>query len=293
MTTTRYFIARLGQAFGIYRRSQRMGDAASEMHLLREAEAQLGMAIWEKVDSIERLSVEYWNLRKLVKDRANVLAQLEVCEQRLDETHKGRADLLKASSTPQTELYEERLAIISSLEQLTLERDRIVVEARDIRRIHDGLKIKIDVLNREQSPSPERSAELEKVKQRLAELKLQFVALKEQRSIVGAKIEAGDKQLDEITLQIENFKNERRSQASEVFKIIGEANRDISMLRSELGFMDNRIRQLQGEIGRYVSRHSINDKHCAETVKAHRGLVEVMRALRRSVALNHRLGSKY
>jgi len=293
MTTTRYFIARLGQAFGIYRRSQRMGDAASEMHLLREAEAHLGMEIWQKVDSIERLSVEYWNLRKLVKDRESVIAQLEQCEQRLEETHKGRADLLSASATPQSELYEERLAVITTLEQLTLERDRIVVEARDVRRIHDGLKIKIDVLSREQNPSSERAAELGKVKQRLAELKQQFVALREQRSAVGVKIEEGDKQLDQIALDIENFKNERRSQASEVFKVIGEANRKISLLRAELGLLDTRMHQLQSEIGRYVSRHSFNDKRCAETIKAHRGLVDVMRALRRSVALNHRLGNRY
>jgi len=290
MTTTRYFIARFAQAFGIFRRNQRMGDAASEMHLLREAEAQLGMEVWEKVDSIERLSIEYWNLRKLVKDRDAVLAQLEDCEKRLEETHKGRSDLLNASPTPQTSLYDDRIAIISALEDLTRERDLIVTKARDVRRIYDGLKIKIEVLTKERRPSPEHSAELETVKQRLAELKLQFVALKDERTLVGVRIEEGDKQLDQIDLDIEAFKSERRSQASEIFKVIGEANREISSLRAELGVLDTRIRQLQGEIGRYVSRHSYNDKHCAETVKAHRGLIEVMRALRRSVALNHRLG---
>lgn len=292
MTTTRYFIARVAQAFGIFRRSQRMGDAASEMHLLREAEAHLGMAIWENVGSIERLSIEYWNLRKLVKDRENLLAQLDLCEKRLEATHKSRADLLTASATPQAGLFDERLAIINTLEELTLERDRIVVEARDVRRIHDGLKIKIEVLTKEQSPTPERAAELAKVKQRLVELKQQFVELKDKRAKVGADIEVHEKKLDQIDVDIEAFKNDRRSQASQTFKVIGEANREISMLRAELGVLDTRIRQLQGEIGRYVSRHSFNDKHCAETVKDHRALVEVMRALRRSVALNHRLGNR-
>jgi hypothetical protein len=68
MTSSRYLVARVAQAFGYVRRAQRMADAASEMHLLREAEAQLGAAIWEKVENIEALSVEYWNLRKLVKE---------------------------------------------------------------------------------------------------------------------------------------------------------------------------------------------------------------------------------
>jgi predicted nucleic acid-binding Zn-ribbon protein len=290
MTTTRYFIARVAQAFGIFRRNQRMGAAASEMHLLREAEAHLGMAVWEKVDSIERLSIEYWNLRKLIKDRERVIIQLAHCENQLETTHKERADLLSASPTPQSGLYDERLAVISALEELTQQRDHIVTEARDVRRIYDGLKIKIEVLTKEQSASPQRAAEFEKVKQRLAELKQQFVALKDQRTAVGVKIDEGDKQLDQIDHSIGIFKNERRMQASETFKAIGEANREISILRAELGLLDTRIRQIHGEIGRYVSRHSFNDTHCAETVKSHRGLVEVMRALRRSVALNHRLG---
>ncbi|MEI7911532.1 MAG: hypothetical protein WCK77_18010 [Verrucomicrobiota bacterium] len=290
MTTTRYFIARFAQAFGIFRRNQRMGDAASEMHLLREAEAQLGMEVWERVDSIERLSIEYWNLRKLVKDRDTVLEQLAECEKRLETTQQNRSDLLNATPAPQTSLYDERIAVISSLEDLTRDRDLIVTRARDVRRIHDGLKIKTEVLINEHAPSPERTAELEQVKQRLADLKLQFVALKDERTAVGGKIEDGDKKLDEIDIAIESFKSERRTQASGIFKVIGEANREISSLRAELGLLDTRIRQLQGEIGRYVSRHSYSDKHCADTVKTHRGLIEVMRALRRSVALNHRLG---
>lgn len=292
MTTTRYLIARLAQSFGIFRRSQRMSDAASEMHLLREAEAHLGMSVWENVDSIERLSIEYWNLRKLVKDRERVIAHLEECERRLEETHKSRADLLSASPNPQNDLYDERIAIIASLEELTRQRDKIVVQARDVRRIYDGLKIKVEVLTKEQDTSPQRAAELEKVRLRLGELKQQFIALKDQRTAVGARIEEGDRKLDQIDIDIEAFKNQRRLQASETFKAIGEANREISIFRAELGLLDTRIRQIHGEIGRYVSRHSFNDKHCAETVKAYRGLVEVMRALRRSVALNHRLGGR-
>ena len=72
MTSSRYLVARVAQAFGYFRRAQRMADAASEMHLLREAEAQLGATIWEKVENIEELSVEYWNLRKLIKERDEV-----------------------------------------------------------------------------------------------------------------------------------------------------------------------------------------------------------------------------
>jgi hypothetical protein len=73
-----------------------MADAASEMHLLREAEAYLGAAIWEKVENIEALSVEYWNLRKLIKERDDVRNKLLSCQQRLDRAHEERAALLNS-----------------------------------------------------------------------------------------------------------------------------------------------------------------------------------------------------
>jgi hypothetical protein len=51
MTSSRYLLARVAHGLRIRPQAQRMGDAASEMHLLREAEAQLGAAIWEKVET--------------------------------------------------------------------------------------------------------------------------------------------------------------------------------------------------------------------------------------------------
>jgi hypothetical protein len=41
-----------------------MVEAAEEMHLLKEAESHLGKALWENVEGIEALSIEYWNLRR-------------------------------------------------------------------------------------------------------------------------------------------------------------------------------------------------------------------------------------
>ena len=46
---------------------------------------------------------------------------------------------------------------------------------------------------------------------------------------------------------------------------------------------------LDAEIGRFVSRHTHQHAACNAAVATHRGLVDVMRALRRSIALSHRL----
>ena len=67
MTQTRYLLWRLAQTFGIAMRQRHATNAAAEMHLLREAEEVLGRLAWEDAEQIEKLSVEYWSLRKLSK----------------------------------------------------------------------------------------------------------------------------------------------------------------------------------------------------------------------------------
>jgi chromosome segregation ATPase len=289
MTPTRYAIARFAQAFGYFRRSQRMGDAASEMHLLREAEAQLGAAIWEKVENIEALSVEYWNLRKLIKERDEVRAKLADCQTRLDEAHEQRSQLLNAVPEVHQDLLDKRGALLGELEALALERDRIIATARDVRRAYAGLKMKLEVLINEAEGGKSNQEELDKVKSRLTELKTQFAELKQERIRVGEAIELGDTKIDAIDVQLNEKRQERRQLASEAFQVIGEGNKEISLLRAESGLLDTQMRQLYAEIGRYVSRNANQDTACAVAVASHRGLVDVMRALRRSIALNHRL----
>ena len=70
----------------------------------------LGAVIWEKVEGIEALSVEYWNLRKLIKERDDVRARLVACQERLDRAHEERANLLNAAPEMNQELLDERMA---------------------------------------------------------------------------------------------------------------------------------------------------------------------------------------
>ncbi|MEO7098592.1 MAG: hypothetical protein ABI162_04465 [Luteolibacter sp.] len=289
MTSSRYYIARFAQAFGYYRRNQRMGDAASEMHLLREAEAYLGAAIWEKVEGIEELSVEYWNLRKLIKEREIVLQKLEECQKRLELAHEERANVLNSTPEIHQELFEQRIKLLTELEELAQERDDIVAKAREVRRTYDGLKMKLEVLAKEASNSPTLPQEIEKVKARLLELKSKFSELKEQRIVIGEKIEEGDAKVDAVDEQLSERKKDRRINASEAFQVIGDGNKEISILRAENGVLDTQMRQLYAEIGRYVSRNATHNSACAAAAASHRGIIDVMRALRRSVALNHRL----
>ena len=288
MTSSRYFIARIGQAFGYFRRSQRMGSAASEMHLLREAEAQLGAMVWQDVEPIEALSIEYWNLRKLIKEQTIIREKLAACQAKIDRAHEERTHLLSNAPDSHQQLFDERTALLTEVGHLSHQRDQIVTEAREIRRSYVGLKMKLEVLTKESTGSPDQN-EIAKVKARLIELKTRFEQLKLERIQIGAAIEDIDGKIDLVDAKFNEHKQDRRLHASEAFQEIGERNREFSLMRAESALIETRMRQLFAEIGRHVSRHTNQDPACAAAAAPYRGLVDVMRALRRSIALNHRL----
>lgn len=289
MTPTRYFVCQVAQAFGYNRRAQRMGEAASEMHLLREAEAHLGSVVWEQVEHVDALSVEYWNLRKLSRDRKRVDEALGKLEKLLEKAHDERAELLSNASGDAPELLQKRTELMLELEGFAVERDRIVSEARELRRVHTGIKTKLEVMLSEHGPDVRERDEFQQGRQRLEEIRQQFDIIKQRREKIGQAIAEGDRILDEVDAKISEFRGKRREKASEAFQLIGERNKDLSLLRAERGLIDTQMRQLFGEIGRYVSRFAHQNPACAEATKQHRNLIDVMRALRNSIALNHKL----
>lgn len=285
MTSTRYLIFLVANAFGYRRKNIRMAEAAEETHLLKEAESHLGKAIWEKVEGIEALSVEYWNLRKLIKERDRVANELDIHQQQLAQAHEERAGLLAATNEPFQDLLDERQTVLNSLEELAKQRDMIVNEARDIRRAYEGTKTKQEVLTKEGASKQEDFAE---ITNKLLKLKSDFSVLKAERQKVAAKIAEGDAKIDKIDTEIMKRKKERREKASEAFQHIGDANQEISTLRAELGVLDTQMRQLFTEIGKYISRNP-TDPECRKACKEMQWLVDVMGALRKSILLNHKL----
>ncbi len=289
MTPSKFLIARVAQAFGIHRKNRRMSDAANEMHLLRDAETVLGAAIWERVEQIEELSVEYWNLRRLVKERDEIRAKVELCNQRLEAAHQERALLLNSKPEPHQDLQAERNQIMAKLEGLARQRDEVVLRAREVRRAYEGMKMKLEVLGKENS---EDHPDLVGVREKLEEFKGRFAELKVQRAKVAKELEEGDAELDELDRKLGEIRQERRNHASEAFQIIGEANREISGHRAELGLIETQISQLYSEVGRFVSRNRGRNPACAEASKGHDSLVGIMRCLRSSVSMNHRLSGQ-
>ena len=286
MTPTRYFIARMALAFGISRKQRRMAEAASETHLLREAEQLLGQRVWNRVEAVEELGIEYWNLRRLMTEKTSITEKLHSAESMLTEAHHQRAALLTDKSTKQEQLDGERSELLEELDHRARERDEIVRNARGLRRLYDGLKTKREVLKSESREDEQTTAT---TRARMSELRSQFEALKIDRDKVAARIAERNLVLDEIDEKLDNERKKHRSEAAEAFQMIGEANRKISSYKAELGLLDTQMNQLYGEIGRHVSRNTKVNPHCREATGEYNALVEVMSALRRSINMNHRL----
>ena len=251
MTPTRYYVFRIAQLFGYSRKNARMGAAASETHLLKEAESHLGRLVWRDAENIEGISAEYWSLRKLQKEYELLNEKINHCREALGQAHDERSGLLEASNEPFLDLLEKRKEALAQMEGFARERDAVVAKAREIRRKYDGFKTKQEVLVKEGEQSPE---ELDAIQERLSGLKAEFLDLKKERAAIATKVSEGDKLVDEIDAEIHDRKMKRRDKASEAFQDIGEANQKMSTLSGELGALDSQMGQLYSEIGKYVSR---------------------------------------
>lgn len=289
MTSTRYLIARLSMALGLDLRQRRMAEAASETHLLREAEQVLGLQLWQDVEEIEEVGVEYWKLRQLNAQRKKLQAQLEAAETQLTDAHKLQADAVTATSNQASGLDEERAKLLSKLEDLSNDQTKLVEQARQLRRRYDGLKTKLKVLESENASD---SSAANEARQRLQELRKQFERLKEQRDTTASTIQTLNAKLDELDSSLDSKREEDRAGASGTYQQISGANQQISSLRAEIGMLEQEMKQLCSDIGRYVSRNVKSCPHCLKASKPHKALVEVMEALRLSITLNHRLANR-
>ncbi len=288
MTPSKYFLMCIASHFGYFRKSVRLGHATNEAHLLKEAETFLGEAIWRKTENIEALSMEYWNLRKFAKDHERVSKEIEQLQGKFDETHQQRAEGWKTAKDSLQDLTEERKQVLSQLDTLTRERDRIVSRAKDIRRSYHGLKIKKDVLRKE----GDKLGEIEKTSSRLAGIRSDFDKLKQHREKIAQEIADANARIQEIEVLAIERKQHGKSKATESSQYIGDANQQISARRAQLNSLNSQMRQLYADIGRHVSLNAPNDPECKIAGKEHRGLIDVMDALRRSIQYNFKLAER-
>lgn len=291
MTPAHYAIARIAKFFGIDRRNKRLSDAGGELHLLREAETFLGHAVWEHASDIESLSMEYWKLRQLAERSTELQQQLVAREAEI----KSSSELQQIDPSDVDallKLHERRAILQEEVQKLAHQRDLIVNQARLARRNYEGMKAKLDVLSKN---TRQHAADIKATEELIQAYLARFATLKEQRVAVGHAIERLDLQMQHVENDIAGIQRKQEAATVTAFQAMGGVNREISALRAEHGNVHLQMQALYTEIGRMVSRHTDRKSpdHAAimRAIRHHRALIEVMRALRQSIAYNHRLAN--
>lgn len=288
MTRTRYLLWRIGQNFGVSMTQRHATNAASELHLLREAEEILGRLCWNDTEEIEELSVEYWNLRKLTKRHEDLAHKIDAANDSLQKSHDQRAELLGLVVDSTKDLVADRETLIAKSERLGSERDVILADARSVKRHHDGIKAKLDFLTGE---SGTHTPEVEESRKELLKLKGRFKALRQNRDTLAVKIDNIDKEIQDLDDRIEKRRGDMRDEAFGSYQNIGKANRDISSTRSEFGNLENEMVVLFAEIGRYILTNHTHPM-LAKMVRRNRSLVNQMAALQISIHWNSQLSGR-
>lgn len=287
MNSSRYIISRLMLSFGLHRKNKRLTEAADEMHLLRQAEEILGEDVWELAEDIEAISVEYWNLRKLKMDVANLRDAIQEADSLLNSSHEERNVILSQTNKECQALEAKRNDYIRESEQLIVQRDRTIAEAKLIKRKFEAARTKIQVLGREGGDQAVIEAERQKIKG----YKQDFQKLKATRDAIGEQIKGIDDKIMHVEETLGHDRKRLRDEASSAYQSIGKANRDISKLAAEVGVVESEMKLHFCEIGRHVSHNVGVDATCTQICKDHAHLVAQMQSLRSSIALNHKLAA--
>lgn len=288
MTHFSYTLAAIIQSFGIHRKLKRMTDAAYELHLMQEGEEFLGALCWPKVENIEEISMEYWNIRKIDRKRAELETKIKESNVILHEAHKKRAAVADRSKDIGQELFNERERAFELLETLNVERDTIMGKAQQVKRRFEALKTKASVLKAEGDTVSQSFIDN---RDHLVSLKLQFIDFKADLERIDENIDSQQERLSELQSDIDDKLKGNKDEASETFGRISAANRNITAYKAEMGLLVEEHARLCREVGRYLNLNA-RLPECQTACDGHLGLLEQIRLLRRSIQWNKALAER-
>ena len=288
MTPSKYLFLSIVSRLGYSRRMMRLSHVTSESHLLKEAETYLGEAIWREAENVKALSVEYWNLKKLVKDQNAISKEIDQFREKINETYQVRTESWKTVNESVQDLTDKRKQLLDHLYTLTRKRDYVVVKARKIRSHYQGLKIKQEVLRKEGDQIPE----IVTTSTDMSVIRADFEKLREERAKIGEDITAVNAEIKGIDRLVGERKKVGQSKVAENWESVGDASQQISVRRAQLNSIQLQIRQLYAEVGRYISLNLPKDPECKKASKEQRGLIVVMTALRKSIQYNIKLAER-
>ncbi|MDP0490903.1 MAG: hypothetical protein Q7Q71_07640 [Verrucomicrobiota bacterium JB023] len=284
MTRTGYIFARLFTSFGIARTDTYRGNAAFESHLLHEAEEILGNLAWKETEQLEDISADYWQLRKLGQKHDALEKESESLIEQIEASQEARSNAIEEVSDKTRDQVQRRDQVAEQLERSRREEEEILRQGRSVKRTHQGLKAKLEVLQAESTD--EQS--LKQTKEQLKELRQKFDGIKKRREEIQARLIELDTELKELSELINKENQLVREKAENDFSNIGKANKQLTTIKSEMGSISQDANELFTGIGQYLITNQ-KDPEVKAIIAPHRKFVDLINALRASIDRNQRL----
>lgn len=289
MTKRQFLIANLLKKIGFLNKQKRLNNAATELQLLREAEDILGRSIWRNTEHLDLYKINYWNIKKLLKQRAEISDKIQEVKDKIDSIKQNKKSKfegkLSVGDISLEEMLHKQTIRVKDLEAQQGDISRI---ASNIRRLYDGTVLKLQTLIENDADTEEIMVE----ELNIEKLKEKFTALKDSKSSCDEELAKQRAILKKINDSIYSNRVSYKEEATNNYEIMGKANKAISHYRSQLGLLDGKIMEHYDEIGKNISKDFFVDKDCREAAKSKEPLIKLMRALRQSIQYNYQLADR-
>ncbi|MGC6459615.1 MAG: hypothetical protein ACON4R_14770 [Akkermansiaceae bacterium] len=285
MTRSRYIVATILRNFGLVRKTKRLTDAAYEMHLMQDGEEILGALCWPKTEAIDDLSLHYWNLRRLGKEKEEIIERLQEAEEILTKAQKQKTDVLVSSNERKSPFAEKKEEYAITLKQLIAEHDSLMNKALATRRRHSAFKMKLQVMKNE--PGGNDTA-IKECLQNLASLRKTFMEEKEALEEAKGRIAKIRGELGKLEKGTGSTIKRSEARISEAYSRISQANKDITKHRAKLSALQEEQAALYRVVGHFLSLNA-NRKDCRKACRKHRDILRQVQLLLASIKWNQRL----
>jgi chromosome segregation ATPase len=293
MNAISFFLHRLGWQLGLRNERNRWSAVTRETQLLSEAQDLLGKSVWDKVEKVEDLTGEYWQLRdknsqqtKLREESEQVMDKIEAMQDTL-EGIEGRYD------AEINTLQAKKDSIMDKAGSLNEELEDIRSNDAGLRQRFNSLKNKLEVLKKQEDAS--LSEEIEKTRQGLADLKLAHEDLKHHIETKEQEIRDLEVVVTEVERQIGKKRESMRQDSADLVAEIGRNSKLLAEISAKVGALENAKNELTFKMGQYLSNNlDSRDEEIRKILSSNEAspLISKIHYLRKSIQYNTRLARR-
>lgn len=286
MNVFHFLFKAVASKVGLLPQRHHLRVASDEALLLREAEILIGKVSWAGLENTDDLLTEYWRLRQLENEEKDFRAKLEDANVREKEL-KITLDNPEAAHIPELDLVADQLE--ESRSDLTSELQTLqdlLAESEKIRKLFNGLKLKLSVLKTEETAEELIS----ETRGRMLELKAEFDIIASRVKDQRETVEAAETKIETLEARQNLLEARLSARTRDNTRKYSDVRRTIVELESKISILDSERSSIYLAIGRYLRNSENASKPGVKPLLGNvRPLVTRARELAKSIDYNRRL----